>query len=491
MVYPMAMSGSIVDSRGNPFFGAGSPGTPDDVHKFQAKLANRMGKAYRKDDFKDEDAYNEMIVAKARMLKDLPFWGILALTVKLVEVDEIPTLATDGIHVYYNAEFVKKLTRGERVFAMAHEIYHCLYEHAGKNTRAMSYIGFNPSERDPAKVADIRDKLALWNYAADFIVNDGLVEARVGEFIKSIGILHDEKFRGWAVEEVYEHFQQNPNEVPKNAQTMDTHIEVEVVPDDEMGEGDGEQPQPGDGNGTMKVRIKQSDFEKMQKDWQDNMVSAAAAQREHEQRTRSAGCIPTGVQRLIDQLSKPKVDWKRALRRYVMAVTHHRYSFSRPNKSLFSNGWTLPGFRDRVHELDIVVMVDTSGSIGQEELTAFVSELQGIMNSWKRYKIHAWCFDGAVIEDSKVELVKGSHGAWDDVKKFAERIGGGGGTNFEVNWDYMKENRIKPRLALMLTDGMPFGSWGDVSYCPTMYMIIGNPRAEGPKGAITMHYEDA
>lgn len=489
MAYPMAMSGKIVDQQGNPFFGAGGPGKPEEVHKFQAKLASRMGRSHKKDTYEDEDAYNEMIVAKARMLKDLPFWGILALTVKLVEVNEIPTLATDGMHVYYNAEFVKKLSRGERVFAMAHEIYHCLYEHAGRNTRAASYIGFNSNERDPAKIREIQEKLALWNYAADFIVNDGLVEARVGEYIKTIQILHDEKYRGWSVEEVYDDLLENPEKMQKDARTMDTHIEVEVVPDDEM-DGSSGQPQSGEGNGPMKVKIKQSDFEKMQKDWQDNMISAAAAQKEHEQRTQSAGCIPSGVQRLIDQLSKPKVNWKTMLRRYVMAVSHRRYSFSRPNRPLFSQGWTLPGFRDRTHELDIVVLVDTSGSISQEQLTAFVSELQGIMNSWKRYKITAWCFDGAVIEDSVTTLTKGASGAWEDVKKFASRIGGGGGTNFEVNWEYMKERKIKPRLVLMLTDGMPFGSWGDVSYTPTMYMVIGNPRAEGPKGAITIHYEE-
>jgi predicted metal-dependent peptidase len=257
--------------------------------------------------------------------------------------------------------------------------------------------------------------------------------------------------------------------------------------------GDGESGSASDdGKGNVKVRMKQSDFDKLQKEWQDTMVSAAAAQHEHEQReSTAAGCIPSGIQRMIDDLSKPRVNWRQALKRFVIAVSSRAYSFARPNKALFSQGWTLPGFRTRVNELDIVIMVDTSGSIGRDQLTAFVSEMKGIMNSFQRYKIQAWCFDGDVILESAVTLEKHTRGgdSWDQIIKFAERIGGGGGTVFSANWDYMKKERIKPRLVLMLTDGMPCGSWGDPMYCPTMFMIMGNTSAQAPFG-LTIHYED-
>ncbi len=453
-------------------------------------------KRFRKDTWNDEDSYNDLIVSKAQLLKDYPFWGILGMSIVCVEVDDpsLPTLATDGMHVFYNPKFITSLTKGERVFAFAHELMHGLLEHAGSDSRALSYLGINMErlmkEGDKAKIEEAQKKLQLWNFAADFIVNDGLVEAHVGEFIKTIQILHNDKYRGWAVEEVYEDLIENPENIPQGAQTLDQHIEIEVVPDDQM--GDGESGQSRDGNGNVKVRMKQSDFDKLKKEWQDNMVSAAAAQHEHEQReSNSAGCIPSSIQRMIDELSNPRVNWRQALKRFVIAVSSRAYSFARPNKALFSQGWTLPGFRTRVNELDIVIMVDTSGSISRDQLTAFVSEMRGIMNSFHRYKIQAWCFDGDVVRESVVTLEKHTKAgdSWDQVIKFAERIGGGGGTVFSANWDYMKEKRIKPRLVLMLTDGMPFGSWGDPMYCPAMFMIIGNPGAKAPFG-LTIHYED-
>ena len=86
------------------------------------------------------------------------------------------------------------------------------------------------------------------------------------------------------------------------------------------------------------------------------------------------------------------------------------------------------------------------------------------------------------------------HGNWDGVEKFAERIGGGGGTDFEVNWIFMKENHIKPKLFLFFTDGYPFGSWGWPSYktgFPTIFLISGNPNTDAPKSiGMSLHYED-
>ena len=457
-------------------------------------------KRFHKDVYTDEDAYNDLIVAKAQLLKEFPFWGILGLTVVLVEIDDprMPTLATDGMHVFYNPAFCKSLTKGERVFAMAHELFHGLYEHAGRTSRFESYTGTNwqqiVASGDEAAKKEAEAKMRLWNFAADFIVNDGLVEAHVGEFIKTIPILHDDKFRGWSVEEVYDHLLDNPDEVPDNAQCLDQHIEINVVPD---GEGDGDGPKAEtDGEGNTKITMTESEYEALKKQWQDTMFSAATAQKEHEAReSTAAGCIPSAIQRLIDELSKPKVNWKTALRRAVTQIIHRRYTFRTPNKALFSQGWTLPGFRDRQNKLDIAVFVDTSGSVGQDQLTAFMSEFQGMLAAFPRYKIHIHCFDGAVVEDS-VTLLEKSHGAagWEDAKrtimKYAEKIGGGGGTNFLCNWEFLRERKVKPRMIIMLTDGYPYGEWGIKDYAPTIFFMMGNEKGFKAPFGITMHYEE-
>jgi predicted metal-dependent peptidase len=298
--------------------------------------------------------------------------------------------------------------------------------------------------------------------------------------------LYDDEYLGWATEEVYEHLLKNPDKIPQNSQCLDQHIEIEVVPD---GEGDEARKKAG-GKGN-KVIMTESEFEKLKGDWQESMLSAATAQKEHEQRESSAaGCIPSAIQRIIDELAKPKVNWAIALRRAVQRIIHRRYSYKTPNKALFNRGITIPGFRDAVNKLDVAIFVDTSGSVGQDQLTAFLSEFRGMMDAFPRYRIHAHCFDGAVVENSVISLEK-HHGnaGWDHINQFVNRIGGGGGTNFECNWEYLKKEKIKPRMIIMLTDGFPFGSWGDEQYAPTIFFLMGNHQGTAPFG-MTLHYED-
>lgn len=454
-----------------------------------------VGRKWLEDHFENSEAYEEMIVAKTRLLKDYPFWGILSMGLRLVEDTSgyIPTMAVDGRHLFYSADFALKLNRGERVYAVGHEILHCLLAHAGERNRGMSHADFDPSEKDPQKMKEQSERAKLWNFANDYIVNDELIIGKVGEFITTIPILHDTKFRGWSSEQVYDHLIEHPEERPQDAQQFDQHIEIEIVEDDEDTEdSEGQNGNPQDGRPT-KIKMKRSEWEKMKQEWKENTIRAAAAQKEAEARGECAGGLPAGIQRLLDDLTKPVVNWKNILRRYVMQIMSYDYSFARPNKNFFNDGLTLPGFRSPHDMLDIVIAVDTSGSISQEQLTDFISEMDGIMKSFPAYCIKAWCFDGAVVEDS-VTVVKKGDGHMDDIKKFAERIGGGGGTDFEVNWQFMKEEGIKPKLFLFLTDGMPFGSWGWPSYqtgFPTIFLIIGNQRTEAPKSiGMTLHYED-
>jgi len=471
----------------------------------ESSMSMPVGKVFRKDTYVDEEIYEEMIVAKARLLKDFPFWGILGLSLVMVEdtSGKIPTLATDGRHIFYSAKFMANLKRGERVFAVAHELYHCLFEHAGKQHRGLMYTGINPNAKNHDEAMEIQTKMKLWNFAVDFVVNDDLLQSKCGDFIKTIAILHEIKYRGWSSEEVFQHLLDHPEDRPGDgAETLDIHIEIEIEEDgDGSGSGDGDseakdgkdgsgdQPGQGDKDGnSVKVKMKRSEYEKMRKDWQDNAVKAAAAQKEADARG-GAGSIPNGIRRLLEDLTKPVYNWKQMLRRYVMSTMSRGYSFSRPNKVLFNQGFTIPGFRKHNQLLDIAIAVDTSGSIGQEELAMFVSEMDGILKSFPKYNISAWCFDGSVIEDSITEITK-NNGKMDDITKFAKNIGGGGGTDFACNWEFMRENKMKPRLLLMFTDGYPFGSWGEPNYCPTMFLIKGNPTGNAPFG-ISLHFEDA
>lgn len=431
-----------------------------------------VGRHFTKDTYKDETAYEDMVVARSILLKDRPFWGILSVGLTLVEDHDgiLPTLATDGRHIIYNPSFVRMLKKGELQFAIAHEILHCLYKHVGYQSRK--------GDRDDY----------IWNCAADYVINLELRDSKIGDMIETIKILIDDKFKGMASEEVYDYLTENPDQIPQGG-SFDMHIEVEIVPDDEW-DDEGEKNQ--DDNGKPgKIRMKQSDFDEMDKQWKEQVVQAAAAQKEHDERNGTgAGSMPAFIERLLEDLATSRINWRHALQRYVRAVLQKGYSYARPHKATFHQGITIPGFRTRKSELDICVCVDTSGSVSQVQLATFLGELDGILKSFPAFKVNAWCFEGGVAESSFTVLEKHGSGSWDDITKFLKKVEGGGGTDFMCNWDFMKKKRMKPKLLLVLTDGYPYGSWGDPYFCPTMFFMMGNrERIQAPFG-MTIHYED-
>ena len=104
------------------------------------------------------------------------------------------------------------------------------------------------------------------------------------------------------------------------------------------------------------------------------------------------------------------------------------------------------------------------------------------MESFTEYKIRVWCFDTDVYNDREF-----SSDTIEDIESY-EPVGGGG-TLFEANWEYMKENDINPKKFIMFTDGEPGRTWGDEDYCDTIWIIKGNRKCVPPFG-IFAHYED-
>jgi predicted metal-dependent peptidase len=107
------------------------------------------------------------------------------------------------------------------------------------------------------------------------------------------------------------------------------------------------------------------------------------------------------------------------------------------------------------------------------------------MDEYQDYNIKLWCFDTAVYNEAEFSADGGER--LEDYE-----IIGGGGTEFDCNWEYMKEHDIQPKKFIMFTDGYPWGSWGDEDYCETVFVIHSNHERslQAPFG-ITTHYEDA
>jgi predicted metal-dependent peptidase len=397
-----------------------------------------------------KDVLDRIIIARVGLLLRHPFFGNMATRLKIQAADEwCPTAAVDGRNLYFNTQFFNAMNNKEIEFVIAHEILHCVFDHLGRR-----------DERNPM----------LYNIAADYIVNNLLVRDRIGEKPSIVDCFQDFKYEGWTSEEVYEELFK---EAEKNGQEfleqlgemLDEHLDLE---------GDGTEEDNKDGKGRPKYS--KAEMDQIKDEIKEAMIQAS--------QTAGAGNTPAGVQRIIQQLTEPKINWRELLRQQIQSTIKSDYTFARPSRKGWHTGAILPGmnFQDTI---DICITLDMSGSIGDAQAKDFLGEIQGIMDEYKDYKIKLWCFDTAVYNEQDFSADDGD--ALTDYE-----ILGGGGTDFMVNWQYMKDNDIQPKKFIMFTDGYAWDSWGDPDWCETIFIIHSNhnKNLEAPFG-ITAHYEEA
>jgi predicted metal-dependent peptidase len=208
------------------------------------------------------------------------------------------------------------------------------------------------------------------------------------------------------------------------------------------------------------------EIEEIKREIKENLLSASQV---------SAGKIPLGVERYIKNLTEPKINWKDLLRQEISSIDKSDYTFFKINKkSNYNGGFILPGSL-RTNGLDIVIAMDMSGSISDSIVEEFLSEVSGIVSQFDNYNIDIWSFDTKVYNHESYRSDSGS-----DISEYIPK--GGGGTSFECNWDYMKENDILPKLFIMFTDMYPNHGWGDPEYCETIFVSRGYRSITAPFG---------
>jgi len=396
----------------------------------------------------DALARDKLVTARIGLLLKAPFFGNLATRLQLVNADEwCATAATDGRRFYYNSEFINKMPLKQVEFLFGHEVLHVVYDHMGRR-----------GERD-AKIMNI---------AADYCVNGDLMEQRVGEKIP-VG-LYDNKYSGWSAEEVYDDLMQNANKIDINKlaqMLLDEHLDGE-------GEGEGDAGE-GDKDGKGRPRLSDEERKQIRDEIKDAVLQAAQA--------AGAGNLPGGVKRMIKDLTEPQISWKELLEQQIQSTIKDDYTFGRPSRKGYHLDAILPSQKPG-DTIDIVIGIDTSGSIGPEDLKIFFSEIQGIMDSYTEYKIVVMGWDtaiGGVAEFTSENMA--------DITEFDPQ--GGGGTDPHCVWDYMIEHNMEPKKLIMFTDFCFFG-WNPSqveNYCDTVWIIKGNPSAE-PEFGIWAHYEE-
>ena len=402
----------------------------------------------------DRDMREKLITARVGLLLRASFFGNLATRLKLVNADEwCPTAATDGRNFYYNTRFIDMLKPKEVEFLFGHEVLHCVYDHMGRR-----------GDRDPQ----------LWNVADDYCVNADLKKHRVGEFITTVPCLYDSKYEGKSAEEVYDDLYENAEKIDIGSlidKLLDDHLDGEGT--DANGDKNSDEKS---GSGSGKPKLTDEEKQQIKDEIKEAVLAAAAA-------SDGAGNLPAGVRRIIQDMTAPKMNWRELLRMQLESTIKSDYSWMRSSRKGWDMDAVMPG--QKPDELiDIAVFIDASGSIDGKMLKDFLSETSGIMDQFASYRVHLATFDTKVYNPQQFDS--------ENLDSIADyEVEGGGGTDFDSIFEYLKDQQIEPKRLVVFTDGYPCGSWGDEVYADTVWIIHGNTTIVPPWGQYAYYEEES
>lgn len=346
-------------------------------------------------------AKEAIIKARVALVMSHPFFGALALRLKPVADPTCKTMWTNGVHLGYNPAYVMSMTPHEVQGTICHEVLHCANGHIWRR-----------DARHPKK----------WNIACDYAIDPIVEDAGMVQKDKLI----NPAWKGKASEEIYTLLPDAPDGGGNQPS--------QGSGDQGDGTSDGNDPGEGDyGPGAVRDGDRQTAAE-MESDWKVATIQAA-------QVAKAQGKLPASLELFIGEITRPKIDWKSELRRFIQQAARNDYSWKRPNPRYMASGLYLPSLHSEQMPA-IVVAVDTSGSIGHAELNAFASEINGIADEARPETIHVVYCDAKVAHVDKFEAGE----------QIVINPKGGGGTDFAPVFEYVAEQGIEPACLIYLTD---------------------------------------
>lgn len=402
---------------------------------------------------------------KTALLMGMPFFASLLLDLMNVKIGKFPsmgltTAGTDGKTIWIDEDFMKKLTLPECLFLVAHEILHAILLHMPRAKRYKD-IGF-----DGQPFNDL-----VWNIATDYAVNATLVESKVGVMPKG-GLLDMGRFpHTQSADENYRELMKNPP--PPKPRGKGKGPPGGGPPGDGSG---GSEPTPGEAQaeqGTLDAHVMPASADVNEHEVRRAVESASAA-------AKAQGKMPAGLSRLVDGLLNPQVSWQEKLPMQIMqSARRDTVNWSRPHKRrLLMQGVYLPAYTG--HGIgDVVMVVDTSGSIGPRELKVFLSEVEGVLSTCNPERI--WVV-GADARVASVHELSGCESLLDNMPE----VKGGGGTAFGPAFEWVQEEGIEPAVLIYLTD--MYGSFPDVAPPYPVIWCSTTPDRTGPFGQ-TIHID--
>lgn len=457
----------------------------------------------------DKKARKKMETARCQLLIDWGTFGSLITYLKLEEVPDYPELmGTDGEYIRYNPEKVKETDLDELVGSNAHEVMH----------NALGHL-WRQEDRDKRK----------WNTATDYVINL-LVKQ---QFSLPDWVLYDRKYEGMSAEEVYEELPNQPNQppqcpqcgsenlrgeivgklgpnkyrvkvtcqdcgykweatgkleedgesagdeeaipvpIPQNWRTVDSHDEWEEAGGQGSEGGQEKTENQGKAGGSAKKQNGEGTAETdehgtsprdLEEEWKRRTARVA-------QSAKAQGELPAGLERLVKDLLYPRVSWRNQLRRYVTSMGRESADWKRPNRKFLESGFYFPTLKSK--RLEVAFAVDTSGSISDDDLRDFMSEVKGALDSFPSYKVRLFACDAGVHTKVTAERPE-------DFDDFIDEIRGGGGTDFRPVFDELENEPVK--ALVYLTDGR--GTFPDKIPPYDVLWVINNRDVDPPWGKV-------
>ncbi len=394
--------------------------------------------------------------ARVQLLLRQPFFATLCLRLNLISAN-VPTMATNGKVICYNPRFVDSLTPEELEGVLAHEVLHCALAHHCRR-----------GPRDPR----------LWNEAADFAINP--IVLKNGLALPADALINND-YEGLSAEDIYARLLQdkgsgrggsNASQPPSGGGSASTQAcsPAQPGPAGQGSPNDSQAPQsssaqapphPAQPDGTPQagthatspMETRPGGFGEVLDATDDLGDPASEAERTRqandwsiaaEQAMRAAkacGREAADVERPLKEARESKQDWRAILREFIAATVPSDYRWCPPNRRLVASGLYLPSvYREGVGQ--IVIGVDTSGSIGAEELRQFAGEISAISDQSQPEAIHVVYCDAAVQSSQQFGPSEPIH----------LEPKGGGGTDFRPVFEWVENNNVLPACLIYLTD---------------------------------------
>ena len=366
-----------------------------------------------------DEIETKLSAARTRLILDRPFLGalVLRLPMQAAKPERCKTIGTDVRALYYNPDYIQRLSLEQTQFVLAHEALHCALSHFARRQHRVKH---------------------RWDIACDLAINPLLIKDGLKP---PPGVLLRSGFEGMMAEEIYPYIEDDMED-----QTHDEHFYSEEEQrssssqSQSSSQSDAQSGGSGDNAGETGEAVEaprplsETEREQLAVQWRQRLAGAA-------QQAMQAGKLSAALARLVEHLLQPQLPWRMLLARYMTAAARDDYSYQRPSRR--EGDAILPTLKNT--QVDVVVVLDTSGSVTDAEMQEFVSEVNAIKGQMRaRLTLHACdaelCRNGPWVYEP-----------WDDFQMPSD-IYGRGGTSFRPIFDRLKLESIKPDLLVYFTD---------------------------------------